>query len=334
MAPKGLRWGILGCGLISSDFVYAVKGLPANEHQLVAVAARQLQSATNFANKFGIPKAYGNYEELVKDPNVEIAYVGTYSANHYELVTKLLENGKHVLCEKPLVLNAKHAKDLVALARKKQLFFMEAVWSRCFPAYRRIVEELSSGALGEVIQVNATFGNKLDHQDRLITKESGGGALGEIGIYTLQLTSLAFGGKKPEKIVAVGQVNESGVDLCESVSIFYGNGGSANLTITMKQKLPNAAYIIGTKGVIKLEEPFWCATTLVLPNGNIYNAPLPNIDGEYNFTNSQGLAYEAQEVARCIRAGLKESPLITLDESILLAEIRDEIWAQLGVKYE
>jgi len=329
-----IRWGILGSGLISSDFATAVKGLPANEHQIVAVAARQLQSAKTFADRFAIPKAYGNYEELAKDTNVDVAYVGTINPTHYELVKQLLENGKHVLCEKPMVLNAKQAKELVTLARKMQLFFMEALWSRCFPVYRRLAEEIDSGALGKVIQVNATFGVKIDAVERVAKKDMGGGALLDIGIYVLQLTSMCFGGRKPEKIAAVGHLNSEGVDESVAISILYNDGGMASLNITTKQVLANDAYVIGTNGVVKIEKSFWCPTEMVLPDKNVFKAPLLKINGHFNFTNSQGLAYEAQEVARCLKAGLKESPLVPLNESVLLAEICDEIRKQIGVKYD
>lgn len=329
------RWGIVGAGKISSDFVTAVQGLSTNEHQFVSVAARQLESAKAFADRFKIPASYGNYEDIAKDTNVEIAYIGTFAVNHYELAVMFLDHGKHVLCEKPMCMNAKQTKALVEVARSKGLFLMEGFWSRCYPLYERLRQEINSGNLGQVIQVNATFAIQISDVERVIRKDTGGGAIMDIGLYTLQLTSLAFGHQRPLQIKAVGHVNEHGADVCETISLLYSNNGMASLNTSILQTLDNFAYVVGTKGVIKIESPFWCPTKMVLPNGELYEVPLPGMTkGPYNFGNSEGLQYEAQEVRRCLKAGLKESPLITLDESILLAEIRDEIRKQVGVTFD
>lgn len=329
------RWGIVGAGKISSDFVTAVQGLPSSEHQIVAVAARQLESAKTFANRFGIPKAYGSYDELARDGNVDVAYIGTLNMSHFEQASMLLQHGKAVLCEKPMCMNAKETKALVQMARSKGLFLMEAYWSRFFPVYEHLRQEIAKGNLGKVIQVNSTFGIKIEDVPRVNMKSLGGGALLDIGVYVLQLASMAFGGRRPTQIKAVGHINEDGVDECVAISLLYDNGGMASLNITTKQTLQNDAYVVGTKGVAKIEKPFWCPTSLVFNDGAAQHFPLPGFTkGPYNFMNSEGLHFEAQETRRCLQKGLKESSVVSLDESILLAEIRDEIRKQVGVKYD
>lgn len=145
-----LRWGIAAAGKISNDFVVAIKALPSDNHQVVAVAARSSASAEKFAKTHGIPQAYEGYQKLAKDGNVDVVYVSVLNPQHYEVSKLMLENGKHVLCEKPFTMNEKQTRKLIEIARAKKLFIMEAIWSRCFPAYRELRRIIESGDIGEV----------------------------------------------------------------------------------------------------------------------------------------------------------------------------------------
>lgn len=163
-----LKWGIAAAGKISQDFANAVNTLNEGDHQLVAVAARDLGRAGEFAKKFGVSKAYGSYTELAQDPNVEVVYVGTLNPQHLEVATLMLENGKHVLVEKPLCLNEKQAHKLITYAERKKLFLMEAIWSRFFPSYQYARKQIENGALGDIKSVEVEFGfGGLDDVDRL-----------------------------------------------------------------------------------------------------------------------------------------------------------------------
>lgn len=162
-----LRWGIVSAGLISNDFVSALGILSPEDHEVVAVAARDIKRSYDFAKRFGIPKAYGDYKQLAKDPKVEIAYVGVINTQHFEVTRLLLENGKHVLVEKPLCMNQKEAKELIELAQRKKLFLMEAIWSRFFPSYKYVAEQIKNGKLGEIKSVETEFGNQISHFDRI-----------------------------------------------------------------------------------------------------------------------------------------------------------------------
>ena len=187
-------WGVAGCGLISHDFTTAIGTHEPGKHKVVACAARKLEAAQEFAKKHGIEKAYGDYAMLAQDPQVEVVYVGAINPAHLPLAKMFIEAGKAVLCEKPLAMNLRETKELVELARDKGVFLMEAVWSRCLPAYRALAKELEDEKIGEVKQVIASFGEVIA-APRMHSKELGGGTILDLGIYTIQLAQLVFGGE-------------------------------------------------------------------------------------------------------------------------------------------
>ncbi|XP_008557626.1 trans-1,2-dihydrobenzene-1,2-diol dehydrogenase [Microplitis demolitor] len=325
------RWGIAGAGKISHDFTNATATLPKNEHEVVAVAARDLNRANDFAKLHHIKKAYGSYAELAKDPDVEIVYVGTLNPQHLEVAKMMLSHGKHVLCEKPLTMNLKQTKELISFARSKGLFLMEAIWSRCFPVYQAVKDAIKAGEIGDVKQVIVSFGFAMEHVDRLNMKELGGGTILDLGVYTLQLAQFIYDGEKPINVKAGGFLNADGVDTSTSATLLYKNNRTATVMTHSVVTLPNEAVIIGTEGVIKIPT-FWCPVTAELPSGKIKfdlpKAPLP-----FNFINSAGLRYEAMEARACLQKGLKESPKVSHAESLLIAELEDELRRQIGVVY-
>ena len=227
--------------------------LRRSEHLAVAVAARDLKRAQEFATKHEINKAYGSYEELAKDPEVEIAYIGLTSPQHYKVVTLMLNSGKHVLCEKPLGINLEQVKEMVDLARSKNLFFMEAIWSRTFPLYEKLRSILKSQVMGQPKHAILTFGQAGNDapEARLSKKSNGGGTVLDWGVYCIQMCLLAFGGEKPLKIKAnaIG-INEDGVDLGMNVNMHFPNDGFATFNTDLRINLSNRAVISGHKGVV------------------------------------------------------------------------------------
>jgi len=223
---------------------------------------------------------------------------------------------------------------MINLAKQKKLFLMEAVWSRFFPSYKKIKEELAAGTIGDVKQVLVTFGVKIAEKDRLKLKELGGGSILDIGIYCIQLALHVMGGEKPLKIIGGGHTNSEGVDESSSTTLVYSGGRTATLVTNTHVLLPNEAIAVGTKGTLKLEAPFWCSTALVTPNGRL-EFPLPQVPGDhkFNFGNSVGLSFQCNEVRRCIKAGLLESPVVSHQETLLLAEIMESVRKQIGVVY-
>ncbi|KAL6259262.1 hypothetical protein P5V15_009180 [Pogonomyrmex californicus] len=243
----------------------------------------------------------------------------------------MLKHGKHVLCEKPLTMNLKQTTELINYAKSKNLFLMEAVWSRCFPVYDIIRKEIASGTIGDIHQVIVPFGSRMPDVDRVILKELGGGTILDLGIYCLQFACLIYDNEMPESIKASGFLNEDGVDMSMSATLTYKGNRTATIMTHALVTLSNEAYICGTKGMIKVDK-FWCPTKVELPSGTM-KAPLPKLKHETNFINSAGLCYEAAEARDCILKGLTESSKISHETSLLLAKLEDELRRQLGVVY-
>ncbi|KAK6294614.1 hypothetical protein J4Q44_G00354440 [Coregonus suidteri] len=326
------RWGLCGVGKISHDFSVAMKTLPPGDHQIVAVAARSLERAQEFAKKHSIPKAYGSYEELASDPEIDMVYLGVLHTEHWRVGLLVLQAGKNMLCEKPFAMNSRQVGDLIAASRKFNVFLMEAIWSRCFPLHREVRRLLAEDAIGEVKLVKAYFGSPQLHIPRSVEKELGGGALLDIGVYTLQFVLMVFNGERPESIHATGVLLNSGVDESMVVVMKFSRNRLAFCFFSIAVSLPNDATISGTKGTIRVLGPMHCPTTLEV-NGKTTQYPLPEPSLPLNFTNSTGLRYEAEEVRQCLLKGLKESPRMPLSESALLTEIMDECMKQVGVVF-
>lgn len=323
---KKYKWGILGPGAISQTFVSDLKLI--EEAELYAVASRSLDKAHSYAKKYNIPKAYGTYEELVRDSEVEIIYIATPHPFHKEWAIKCLEAGKAVLCEKPITINAGDAKEIYDAARKNNTFFMEAMWTRFLPVMMKVREWINSGAIGEIRMVKADFGFRanVDHEGRLFNPELAGGALLDVGIYPISFAYMVFG-KSPVEIISTAHLGETGVDE-QGASIFkYANGELAILDSSIRTNTLSEACILGTKGNIKIPTQFWRSKTAVL-----------NVDGEESIvyednSNSIGYYFEAKEVMECLSKDLKESSVLTLEESLEIMKTMDTIRKQYGLKY-
>lgn len=311
----------------------ALKTLPPEDHQVVAVAARKLEDAQEFAKKHSISKAYGSYEELARDPDVDVVYIGVIHPYHLSTCLLFTNAKKNVLCEKPLAMNTKEVQEILASAKRNDVFLMEAVWTRFFPVSAEIRRLLAQGELGDVKMVRSEFGVPLMHVPRAVQKELGGGALLDVGIYCLQFISMVYNGEKPESIQASGVVHlEKGVDETVVAVLKYSGNRMAVITCSSGVQLPNDAIIMGTKGTARVPAPMWCPTSLVV-NGKETEYPVPEPYLPLNFINSTGMRYEAEEVRQCLLKGLKESAVMSHADSLLLAELEDEIRRQVGVVY-
>ena len=330
---RPVRWGVLATGKIATGFVENLAVL--EECEVAAVGARRQESAEAFARKHGITTAYGDYRSVVEDTAVDVVYVATPHALHREHVELALEAGKPVLCEKAFTLNARDAEDLVALAREKNLFLMEAMWMRCNPLVRRLQQLVASGRLGEVRQVRADIGFVVDKPptDRLLDPVLGGGALLDMGVYPLTLAQLFLGA--PSSVAAAAALSEAGADLNLALSLGYESGAVASLTATMTAWSPRTASIATDRGRIDLPPAFHHPTTATWTASDTERSaggPAEPVRLHEDVIGT-GLANEALEVVRCLRNGETESPLVPLEDTVAMMRLLDDIRDRIGVRY-
>ncbi len=251
MADGPLRWGILGTGSIAEAFATDLK--LTDSGIVAAVGSRSQESADRFAERLGIDRAYPSYEALVADPEIDVVYVATPHPMHRDNAILALEAGKPVLVEKPFTMNSAEARDIVRVARERQLFAMEAMWTRFLPHIAVVRDWLARGALGEVVSVSADHGQWFaeDPAFRLFAPELGGGALLDLGIYPVSFASMVLG--TPQRIVSISDPALTGVDAQTSMLFGYANGAQAVLTCTLRAKSPTTACIVGTEARIEID---------------------------------------------------------------------------------
>ncbi|GLX69404.1 Gfo/Idh/MocA family protein [Paenibacillus glycanilyticus] len=325
MENKTIKWGILGPGGIASQFARDLAF--ASNAELTAVGSRSLEKATEFAGKYGGKKAYGSYEELVNDAEIDIIYVSTPHPTHRANVLQCLRAGKAVLCEKPFTVNVKEAEEIVQYARENRIFLMEAMWTRFLPVIRKVREWIEEGRIGELRLLKADFGFRtgFNPEGRLFNPELAGGALLDVGIYPLSLASMLFGGQ-PKQVLSTAHLGETGIDEENSMLLTYEGGQTAMLTSAIRLNSGSDAYIVGTKGSIRIPSFF-----------NAKSATITQEDGtEETFADNRstlGFVYEAEAAGQYLREGKLESDIIPLDESLQLMRTMDEIRRQWGLRY-
>ncbi|XP_060636463.2 trans-1,2-dihydrobenzene-1,2-diol dehydrogenase-like [Anolis sagrei] len=327
------RWGICSAGKISHDFLVALKTLPASDHKAVAIASRDLKRSQDYAQQHGICRAYGSYEELAEDPDVDVVYVGSVHTQHLAHTLLFLRAKKNVLCEKPMAMNSCDLQEMIRAARENDVFLMEGFWTRFFPVSEQIRSMLCEKSLGDLKVLQAQLGFQMDDIPRLIDKKLGGGVTLDLGCYCVQFAAMVFGHEMPTSIVATGLLHDTGVDETVTVVLNYSGNRQAVLTYTMMVNLPGEAIIGGTEGTIKIPNHMNSPTVMFL-KGSRWEWPLPPSPEPLFFEHDIGLRYEAEHVRHCLLKDLKESPIMPLNESELVTTILDEVRKQLGVIYE
>jgi predicted dehydrogenase len=315
-----VRWGILGTGGIANTFATDLQLTDSGE--VVAVGSRSQSSADRFADEFGIPHRHASYEALVADPDVDVVYVATPHPLHHDNAVLALRAGKPVLVEKPFMMNAAEARDVVAVARETGLFAMEAMWTRFLPHVAVLRDWLASGALGDIVSVAADHGQWFadDPEFRLFAPELGGGALLDLGVYPVSFASMVLG--TPNRIVTLSDPAFTGVDGQTSMLFGYESGAQAILTCTLRAKSPTTAAIVGRDARIEVDGDFYApaAVTLITRGGE-----RTRVESQHE---GRGLRHQADEVARRLAAGDMESPLMPLDETISIMETMDTVLAR------
>ena len=323
---KNYRWGILGAGRIAEKFCEAVCFTEGSE--VYAVASRDMDKAKEYAAKYNASKFYNSYAELVNDENIDIIYIATPHAFHYEQTMLCLQNKKPVLCEKPMSLSLQQTTAMIADAVENKVFLMEALWTGCMPLMDKITSLIKEGVIGEPKYVSADFGfiAPPDPEGRLLNKSLGGGSVMDIGIYPIFLSAFIFGA--PSVIKSISNLTNTGVDECANAVLQYPEGQAAHIVSAININTALEAEIIGTKGRIKISNPWFKATdfTVNLNDGTSENFNQPHL--------CNGYEHEIVEVMNCLDNGLLQSNKITHQLTLTISKIMEEILAQAGVVYQ
>ncbi len=328
MTGDKVRWGVLATGGIAASFAADLVEMP--DAELIAVASRTEPAAQAFAQRFGIPRAYGDWASLAADSDVDVVYVATPHSAHRSAAGLCLEAGRAVLCEKPFTLNVREALELVGLARERGTFLMEAMWTYCNPLIRRIKKLVDDGAIGEVRAVHADFGITGDFAPthRLRDPAQGGGALLDLGVYPVSFAHLLLG--EPSDLVASAVLSDEGVDLQTGMVLSWESGAQAVLHCALGASHPVQATIAGTRGRVEIPHGFFHPDRFVLyRDGHDPEEVLADpADGPRS-----SYKHEAAEVMRCLRAGETESPLVPLDGTLAVLRTLDAVRERIGVRY-
>ena len=324
-SARPIRWGIAATGGIAATFAGDLPLL--GDAEVVAVGSRGQAKADEFADRFGIAHRHSSYADLVADGDVDVVYVATPHPMHHDTAMLAIDAGKHVLVEKPFTLNAVEAASLVAAASARGVFLMEAMWTRFLPHIDDVRRVLASGALGDIRLITADHGQWFaqDAGSRLFAPELGGGALLDLGVYPVSFASMVLGA--PSSVTAVSNPAFTGVDAQTSMILQYDAGRQAVLTTTLQAKSANAATIVGTQARIEIDPVFYAPTSfsVITRDGEVTRHEHERV--------GHGLRYQAAEVARCLRAGLLESPLLPLAETVQIMATMDDVRRQVGLVY-
>ena len=310
-----MKLGILGAGGIASTMAKTVAGM--KDVEAYAVAARDLERARVFAQKYEVKKAYGSYEEMLADDEVELVYIATPHSHHYLHAKMCLEAGKNVLCEKAFTVNAEQAQKLFDLAKEKKLLITEAIWTRYMPSRKMINDIIESGVIGEITAVTANLSYTVSHVERIRKPELAGGALLDVGVYPINFASMVLGDKvKDVKATAIFQ---NGVDILDSIAMVFEGERMATLQCGAREFSDRMGSIFGTRGYMQVQ--------------NINNPEKITVfDTEHKEVASyvvpeqiSGYEYEVESCMKAIQEGKLECPEMPHAETIRIMKIMDDI---------
>ncbi|MCZ4696033.1 gfo/Idh/MocA family oxidoreductase [Ancylomarina euxinus] len=322
---KKIRWGIMGLGKIANKFASDLQ--LSNEAELYAVASRNQEKAIAFEEKFHSQKHYDSYEEMAKDEAIDVIYIATPHSFHFENTMLCLKNNKSVLCEKPIGLDSHQVRAMIKEARLRNLFLMEGLWTRFIPATEKLIELLQKKSIGDLQYLQADFGFKADFdpESRVFNKCMGGGSLMDIGIYPIYLSLITLG--IPTHLNAIARITKTGVDSYCSMLFGYENGEKAILESSVEADTPTTAHIYGSKGYIKMHSRFHHSKKISLYQDDELKEVF---DLKYQ---GHGYIYEIEEVNRCLRNKMIESPKLPHTLSLDLMAVIDQVKAKIGLTY-
>ncbi|WP_309123831.1 Gfo/Idh/MocA family oxidoreductase [Arthrobacter sp.] len=326
-----LRWGVVAPGQIARRVTADLAQL--EDSVLQAVSSRSEANAAGFANDFGFESSYHDaqgltgYERLFADPDVDVVYIAAPHAQHREVAEAALTAGKHVLCEKPLTLNAAEARVLAEVARTNGVFLMEAVWTRFLPSINRAWDIIASGELGEIqwVQADLGFVAAYDRRSRLWDPSAGGGALLDLAVYPLTWAFGALG--FPAEVLAQATLTDDGVDMRNALTLSYETGATAQLITSIVASCPGTATVSGTAGWLTASTPQCNPSELTITT----NDGVSRVEAFAQIGSNY--VYQLREVTRCIQEGMVESPTMPWADSIATMDLLDSVRTQVGIQY-
>lgn len=316
--------GIIGAGWIADKMAEALS--PLSDYCVYAIASRSLDKAAAFAERWNVPKAYGSYEEMLEDKDVDLVYIATPHSHHFPHTMLALEHGKHVLVEKAFTANAKEAEILIRTAREKGLFITEAIWTRYMPLSHKVKEIMESGIIGEPRLLTATLCYMMEFKERILRPDLCGGALLDLGVYALNFARMYFG-TDIVRTVSNCQLGETGMDMQECISLCFADGKMANLQAGTLCLNDRQGIINGTEGYIRVDNINCPELIEVYRNYELvarYERPADMVNG---------YEYQVYECRRCIEEGLQESPMMPHEETLSIMRQMDALRKEWGVVY-
>lgn len=319
-----MKFAILAPGKIAAKMAQAVSGL--SDVEKYAVASRNVDRAEKFAEEWGFEKAYGSYEEMLADEEVELVYVASPHSHHYEHARLCLEYGKNVLVEKAFTVNANQAKELIDMAERKGLLLAEAIWTRYMPSRKMIKDLVDGGVIGEVTSLTANLGYILSHVERLQKPELAGGALLDLGVYLINFAKMVFDGNVTG-VQSTAVMSPLGVDYANSITLTFEGGKMAVLHSNMLALTDRQGTIFGDKGFMEVQNINNCEEIRVFDKDrNLINVyPVP--------AQINGYEYEVLSCIKAIREGKTECEEMPHSEILEVMQLLDTIRGQWGMKY-
>ena len=322
---KQLRFGIVGTGTIAHRFANAIKNVP--NAKLTAVASRTKESAEKFGDEFNILVRFDSYEKMAKSDAIDAAYIAVPHSGHIGCSCLMMNNGKHVLCEKPMAVNAAEAEEMFRCAEENNVFLMEAMWARLVPGTIKMLEIVESGLLGDILGVEGKFCYSMDEDEmdhHVFKPEHGGGSLLDVGVYGLNFASWYLG-KQVEEINAQCSIY-NGVDSHTCALLKYQNGAIADISSAILLRKPNEGFIYGSKGYAYLRR-FYAPQEIEL---HFNNGGTETISVPYA---GNGFEEQIAHVCECVSLGLKKSPIVTPEQTLYITQQMDEIRKKMGIVY-
>ena len=316
--------GIIGAGWIADKMAEALS--PLSDYCVYAIASRSLEKAAAFAERWNVQKAYGSYEEMLDDKDVDLVYIATPHSHHFPHAMLALEHGKHVLVEKAFTANAQEAEVLIRTAREKGLFITEAIWTRYMPLSHKVKEIMESGIIGEPRLLTATLCYMMEFKERILRPDLCGGALLDLGVYALNFARMYFG-TDIVRTVSNCQLGETGMDMQECISLCFADGKMANLQAGALCLNDRQGIINGTEGYIRVDNINCPELIEVYRNYELvarYERPVEMVNG---------YEYQVYECRRCIEEGLQESPMMPHEETLSIMRQMDALRKEWGVVY-